>query len=1466
MSLYSIYAQGIKNPTNNTYNLLVSGGTDYPGSSGIYLGNSTVMGASTHMYQDASSNAWIDFQSNASNALYVRYTSNATTFSNMISLMNDDQTSSTVNALTVNGRMSSSQMVVKGDARAPSQQGLYMNQSNGTAQISIAGNGGFTFANYYSNGTLNNNAMVLNPNGSVLTPYYNQTTYGGDNENSAVCALDASGNMIRSWATNQRLRSSEQNSSAVYTVVKSALPNTINNIINRMNALTMYSSNLPNIAQLPVQVVTSTVAPLGSTTNWASIAVSSNTQYQLVCTNGLSGVLCVSSNSGTSWTQVSVTGQWTAIAMDSTGQYMIASINGGAVYLSSNYGVAGSWNAQSSPVPSSDLWSSVSVAGTGANMAMYAVGTNTYVYKTGTWTTLAANLTAAPAGSSNGTYLVGFSATGLVISSNGGATFTAPSILPSASYLGEAVHLHFTAVNTGSTVTNVAMNSTGQFQLASKNGVVYSSADYGSTWHTLISSTGLTGGYGLSMSSSGQVMAVCNSTSSIAGNVYMSIDYGVTWTVSSMPIGYWTAATVASDGSQISLTNYTSNVISVLSVTPATTTVVPVPTPIPNPVVTSYGEWVQVQWSGAKTLGSYKVAPRYGATSSVFQSFALLGSNDGSTWYFIHASTSPLLWSTNTPNTFYVNPVNPYSYYRLVVSQATSPAEIGGLYLYDVSGTAFALSSATVSGANNQYLQQSGSTVATLSWSWSNAVQSSTTQPFAYILTPTNYATTYLGFLQPTEYPAANNGLVTTAAPTTMYAFTSVVSNTVSIYGEWVQVAFTNPLSLTSVYLYPRSASINVPQSFVLLGLTGSTWNYIISATNLIWNVNQPLTFTFPTSSYSSYRLVVTQAMTGTWDLGGLVFYTASGVALSGSYTYSGASSSIVMSGASTVATLTWSWSTMNGSPTNTGAILVTPLTTWVGVASSSEYASNNNGFANSSAPLVTYSNAPFTSYAQTIYGEWIQIQLAASTIVTSISLVPYSSNTMFKSFYLLGSGDGSNWTYLMNNTNTILWSNQVPLSFTALAINSYSYFRLVVTQGPSPFNLSGFILNTSTGSVLSSYASYTVSGASNNILQSSGSTVATLTWSWTNTYTQSTTQNVASLMTNNGYSTALAYLGCTNATEYPSASNGIATTSAPSTSYTYISPTLSSTSITPTPTPTPYIAPTPTPVPVLVTGGTRTSDATYYYNTFLSTGTLTVANGPLTADVLVVAGGGGGGGQGGTGAGGGAGGVFVPSTQSLSSGSYTCTVGAGGTPGSGTVSTNGGNSRFGSLTVAVGGGGGGYTTGTANGGANGGSGGSGGGAYGYPSGTYPAGTSTQTSTGGTGYGNAGSLGWSDGVTYTTSGSGGGAGGAAANSTSSGSGNGGSGLNSISWTGGTLANALTATGLGVSGYIAGGGSGYAQNGTYGTVNGGGGRGGAIGTNATANSGGGGGGGSNSGGGYGGSGFIIVRYTRSQVGG
>jgi len=263
------------------------------------------------------------------------------------------------------------------------------------------------------------------------------------------------------------------------------------------------------------------------------------------------------------------------------------------------------------------------------------------------------------------------------------------------------------------------------------------------------------------------------------------------------------------------------------------------------------------------------------------------------------------------------------------------------------------------------------------------------------------------------------------------------------------------------------------------------------------------------------------------------------------------------------------------------------------------------------------------------------------------------------------------------------------------------------------------------------------------------------------------------------------------------------------------------------------------------LSGGTLSSDTTYYYRTFISTANLVVSNLPNTVDVLVIAGGGGG-----SSGGGGAGGLLAFTSQSLTVGNYACTVGGGGAS-----NTNGVDSQFAALTLVKGGGLGGTT-----GGATGSVGGSGGGGgYGSSTGGQPTVSQGFAGGGGTGASFGG-------------GGGGGAGGVGGTSSSTVGGAGGTGNISYS----TWLTAITPQMTGITGWgtatsggrISGGGGGEGRSPDPGGAAGAGGGGsgassGAGGTVGITNTGGGGGSGSGK---TGGSGIIIVRYTKASVGG
>jgi hypothetical protein len=261
------------------------------------------------------------------------------------------------------------------------------------------------------------------------------------------------------------------------------------------------------------------------------------------------------------------------------------------------------------------------------------------------------------------------------------------------------------------------------------------------------------------------------------------------------------------------------------------------------------------------------------------------------------------------------------------------------------------------------------------------------------------------------------------------------------------------------------------------------------------------------------------------------------------------------------------------------------------------------------------------------------------------------------------------------------------------------------------------------------------------------------------------------------------------------------------------------------------------------VSGGVLTSDTTYYYRTFTSTGSLSVSNATLTADMLVISGGGAGNiGKSGVyyGEGGGAGQVTLTLAQSLPISTYSITVGAGGASMSnGNLGADGYSGTASQVQT--------FTAGTPGGG-----------------GLYN-----------TGYGGTSGNGFIGGAPNATAGGGGGGasvvGGSAPNSTTPG--NGGNGLGGTGYTSYAVLDgigAATSTGqLSSSHYYYGGGGGGTQGNTIGSGGLGGGGGTSTSTvNATANTGGGGAAGSYQAfvPGTGGSGLVVIRYTRASVGG
>jgi hypothetical protein len=578
-----------------------------------------------------------------------------------------------------------------------------------------------------------------------------------------------------------------------------------------------------------------------------------------------------------------------------------------------------------------------------------------------------------------------------------------------------------------------------------------------------------------------------------------------------------------------------------------------------------HGEWIQVQWASPKILGMYYLVPR--DTASMFRGFMLVASNDGITWQVLDTVNNAILWTALTPTPFYVSNGTAFSYYRLIITQAPSSGstDVAGWIMYDTSGNAFSPAGTTVSGAMNQHLVSSGTSIASVSWSWLSAGHLNVSQPVASFLTTTGYTSTYLGTVMPSSYPSDTNGIATLTSPRTMFTTTSGSSSSASVYGEYIQVELTTAITLASFQVWPRDIGTNPISMMVLGSNNGTAWTYLTFMNRLVWSLGVPLQWQVASpTSYTFYRLVILQAPSN-WAIGGWILSTVSGLALTGSYTSSVISttqSNLLLSSTSSVAAkLTWSWASlfMNGSPTNI-ALVLTGNTTFLGTTSS-VYA---NGIASSSASLNTYTFVPqTTTVTQSIYGEYIQIQLASAVVMSSFLLVPRTDNqgSMLHSYVCLGSNNGTAWQFISSVSTRLMWNSDKPSSFIVPNTTAYSYYRLVVTSAPSTWDIGGWIIHTRDGPLFPNASSYTISGANNHILQRNSSTVATVTWSWASGLMLSTTQNVARILTNDGYVTSPAYLGVNAGNLY----TPLATSSAANTVYVVAPGTTPQTSITTT-------------------------------------------------------------------------------------------------------------------------------------------------------------------------------------------------------------------------------------------------------------------------------------------------------------
>jgi hypothetical protein len=294
--------------------------------------------------------------------------------------------------------------------------------------------------------------------------------------------------------------------------------------------------------------------------------------------------------------------------------------------------------------------------------------------------------------------------------------------------------------------------------------------------------------------------------------------------------------------------------------------------------------------------------------------------------------------------------------------------------------------------------------------------------------------------------------------------------------GEWLQIQLPVGIKLSRFDLLPRNdyATTRSPRSFVLLGsTTGEAWNLVHEETNQNnWasSVTKQFTVTSNPGAYKYYRLVVRRVGNfdndTTFGTGNQVSFSLSDFKLIGGNTDTqptiGNNIFPPMPMTSNTTSINDSNLTYGG-----GQYIASASSEFSGTyaawkafdyddvaANESGWISNENGNLIYNGTTGQYAGAVTTTAGGTTYsGEWIQLQLPHRIQLTSFSIFPRNYNLELaqkrapRSFVILGSNNGTNWTLLYEQTNTNDWIQAAKTFSVTPTSTSFNYFRMVVRR-----------------------------------------------------------------------------------------------------------------------------------------------------------------------------------------------------------------------------------------------------------------------------------------------------------------------------------------------------------------------------------------------------------------------------------
>lgn len=252
---YIKYAEGLTNSTAGSYNFLVSGKTDYTGSSGLMIKGDTGSAKGTRIAQDSTDNAFFDLRTTKGGVKNISMRllddDNNGAAQDLLVLTDDDKSSTSTFGAKVTGRVKASQFHVgEADTRAPAAAGVYVgHDASNIAYLKVnkgaSGSGGFKFATHDAAGAEAQVNLELLADGYVKAVKYSATNDTLDSESNAIAAFDQDGKLVRNYQQNARFRSLETRLNAVESDTLSGTPLKVNEIIRRINSLKFFSTDIP---------------------------------------------------------------------------------------------------------------------------------------------------------------------------------------------------------------------------------------------------------------------------------------------------------------------------------------------------------------------------------------------------------------------------------------------------------------------------------------------------------------------------------------------------------------------------------------------------------------------------------------------------------------------------------------------------------------------------------------------------------------------------------------------------------------------------------------------------------------------------------------------------------------------------------------------------------------------------------------------------------------------------------------------------------------------------------------------------------------------------------------------------------------------------------------------------------------------------------------------------------------------